>query len=230
MTERFFIRFMPANLSMHDRITKYFKSVFFVPCRREDEDWQEEEYSEEVITPNTNFDNRSNTGQGPMAGIKGSMPPGDANQGRGQFNQGPIRQRDGMGNSAPPGNINIPPKSMGPNFRNDNMNSGGMMPGNMGPGGRNAPPGNFGNMNSGNFGGMNNMPFPGPDQRNMGPPGPMNNPPRFQGNQGTDIVKSISKYVDFLMCDNMKNVPVLENCYEDLYVCDDFCRIRKKSG
>lgn len=160
-----------------------------MPFRREDEDWQEEEYSEDVVTPNTNFDNRSNSGQGPVPGIKGSIPPGDANQGRGQFNQGPMRQRDGMGNSAPPGNMNMPPNSMGPNFRNDNMNSGGMMPGNMGPGGRNAPPGNFGNVNSGNFGGMNNMPFPGPDQRNMGPPGPMNNPPRFQGNQGTDILK-----------------------------------------
>uniref|UniRef100_A0A8W8K9P4 Pre-mRNA 3' end processing protein WDR33 n=1 Tax=Magallana gigas TaxID=29159 RepID=A0A8W8K9P4_MAGGI len=152
--------------------------------RREDEDWQEEEYGEEVMTPNTNFDNRSNSGQGPMVGMKGNMPPGDPNQGRGQFNQGPMRQRDGMGNSAPPGNMNMPPNSMGPKFRNDSMNSGGMMPGNMGPGGRNAPPGNFGNINSGNFGGMNNMPFPGPDQRNVGPPGPMNNPPRFQGNQG----------------------------------------------
>lgn len=170
----------------------------FVPCRREDEDWQEEEYGEDVMTPNTNFDNRSNSGQGPMAGMKGNMPPGDPNQGRGQFNQGPMRQRDGMGNSAPPGNMNMPPNTMGPKFRNDSMNSGGMMPGNMGPGGRNAPPGNFGNINSGNFGGMNNMPFPGPDQRNVGPPGPMNNPPRFQGNQGTDILKNLIDYQNML--------------------------------
>ncbi|XP_061163198.1 pre-mRNA 3' end processing protein WDR33-like isoform X1 [Saccostrea echinata] len=174
--------------------------------RNNDEDWQDEEYDDEQMNPDSNHDNMLNPGQRPMGGMMGNMPPGDPNQGRGPFNQGPgdmnqgrgpfnqgpgdlsqgrgpfnqgpMQPRDGMGNSGPPGNMNMPPDNMGP---------GGMMQGNMGPGVRNMNPGNFGNRNPGNFGGMNNMPFQNPDQRKMGPnqgPGPMNNPPRFQGNQG----------------------------------------------
>ena len=163
-----------------------------MPCRRNEEDWQEDDYNDEPMTPNNNFDKRMNSGQGPMGGPMGNKPPGDTPQGRGRFNQGPMRPRDGMGNNGPQGNMNMPPNNMGPN-----MDSGGMMQGNMGPGGMNMPPhGNFGNMNSGNIGGMNKMQFPGPDQRNMGPsqgPGPINNPPRFQGNQGmsTGLLKYI---------------------------------------
>lgn len=68
-----------------------------------------------------------------------------------------------MGNSVFLGNMNIFLNSMGLKFRNDSMNFGGMMLGNMGFGGRNVLFGNFGNINFGNFGGMNNMLFLGFD-------------------------------------------------------------------
>lgn len=44
---------------------------------------------------------------------------------------------------------------------------------------------------------------------------------------GGDCNERTSNHNDFLMCDNIKNVPAIENCYEDLNVCDHFCRIRK---
>jgi hypothetical protein len=141
------------------------------------------------MNSNNGFDNRLNTGNGPGGGMMGNMPPGDFNKGRGPFNQGPMQQRDGGGNAGP-GNMRMTPKKTNPNFMKENMEAGGGMQGNMGnmgPGGMNMNSGNFGNMNPRNFGGMNNMPFSGPDQRDMFPkqgPGPMNNPPRFQGNQG----------------------------------------------
>lgn len=152
------------------------------------------------MNSNSNYDNRLNPSHGHMGGMMGNMPPGDSNKGRGSFNQGPMQKRDGMGNSGP-GNMRMTPNKTNPNFMKENMDSGGMMKGNMGPGGMNMNSGNFGNMNPRNFGGMNNMPFSGPDQREMFPkqgPGPMNNPPRFQGNQGKSIVLKSLIFCDIL--------------------------------